>query len=181
MMKRPIVVVASLLFGGSVHSAVALDLCVPVQGKITNNFIAAGNTLGVVAMEYGAKNSAAKFKCALVGVPQPATPPAVHFIHSISCDDVISIPAGDGSGDVPVHSSIVMETNGTMLPPQTPLELFRFQERSVPIVGSGARGRFHGVIGGQLLVEGIVYKSPVDGVPGSIDMKFTGEACYPDE
>ena len=84
----------------------------------------------------------------------------------------------DGSGDVPVHSSIVLDTVGNVLPPQKADELFRFTETSAPIVGVGARGLFVGVIGGQLSVEGVVYKSPVAGIPGSIDMNFSGQVCY---
>ncbi len=173
--QQAIVLAVSVLFSGYVHSA-----CVPVQGKITNNFIADGNTLGVVAMEYGAKGSAIKLKCALVGVPQPATPPSdIHLIHSISCDDsLISLPTFDDARDVPIHSSIVLDTTGNVLPARTALELFRFRETSVPILGAPARGLFFGVSGGHLLVEGIVYKGPVAGIPGSIDMKFSGEACF---
>ena len=53
--QQAIVLAVSVLFSGYVHSA-----CVPVQGKITNNFIADGNTLGVVAMEYGGQRQCHK-------------------------------------------------------------------------------------------------------------------------
>jgi hypothetical protein len=180
MMKRSAVALAiGTLFVG-LNSAFGSTTCVPVQGKITNNFIAADATLGVVAMEYGAKHNAIKLKCALAGAGQQVTPPAdVHFIHTISCDDkLISVPAFDGSGEVPVHSSIVLDTTGNVLPPVSATELFRFTETSVPIVGVGARGLFYGVTGGQINVQGIVYKSSMPGVPGPIDMTFSGEACY---
>jgi hypothetical protein len=181
MSKRPlsVAVLAASLLVGVAHSGASVAQCVPVQGKITNNFIAGGGTLGVVAMVYGPQSRSIKLKCAMVGVAQQvATPSDVHFIHSISCDDAIPLPAYDGAGVVPVHSSIVLNSTGIMLPPQNDLQLFTFRETSVPIVGVGARGLFFGVTGGQLLVEGAVYKSPVEGVPGSIEMKFAGEACY---
>lgn len=181
MMKRSAVALAiSSLLIGHVNPAIAATTCVPVQGKVNNNFIAADSTLGVVAMEFGSKGSALKLKCALVGAGQQVIPPAdIHFIHTISCDDkLISLPAFDGSGEVPVHSSIVLETVGNVLPAVGPTELFRFRERSVPIVGVGARGLFYGVTGGQIDVEGVVYKSPLAGVPGSIDMTFSGQTCF---
>lgn len=155
--------------------------CVPISGKIANNFAAADGsaTLGVVALEYGPKRGGIKMKCALSGVSAGVPVPGqISFIHSISCDDAISVPAGDGSGDVPVHSSIVLYTTGTIFPPESPTQEFTFQEFSVPILTAPARGLFYGVTGGQLQVTGAVYKSPVWGVPGSIDMKFSGEVCY---
>ena len=178
--RSSIVVATALLLAVPTESAFAAGSCVPLQGKITNNAISAENTLGVVALEYGSKPGALKLKCALVGAAQQAAPPSdMHFIHTISCDDkVISVPTFDGSGDVPVHSSIVLDTVGNVLPPQKADELFRFTETSAPIVGVGARGLFVGVIGGQLSVEGVVYKSPVAGIPGSIDMNFSGQVCY---
>lgn len=101
----------------------------------------------------------------------------INFIHSISCDDAISVPAGDGSGKIPVHSSIVLFTTGTISGPEKPTQEFTFTEVSVPILTAPARGLFFGVTGGQLQVEGAVHKSPAAGVPGSIDMKFSGEVC----
>jgi len=175
-----IAVTAALLLAVPTGSAFAADSCVPLQGKISNNAVSAQNTLGVVALEYGPKQGGLKLKCALTGAAQQATPPAdMHFIHTISCDDkVISVPTYDNSGDVPVHSSIVLDTVGNVLAPLKADELFRFTETSAPIVGVGARGLFFGVTGGQLSVQGIVYKSPVPGVPGSIDMTFSGQVCY---
>ena len=158
-------------------SASALADCVPVQGKITNNAIAQGTTLGVVALVYGPKNHNVKLKCALVGSDQGASFPQLHFIHSISCDDAESEPAYDASGNVPVHSRIVLNTNGQAGPPQSSTQLFTFAETSVPI--GGGLGLFEGASGGQLDVRGAVYKSPTDASQaGSIDMTFQGNVCY---
>lgn len=174
-------VAVGALILGLAGSAIAQETCVPVAGKIVNNFAAADGsaTLGVVALEYGPKKKVVKLKCALSGVSAGAPLPGeINFIHSISCDDEIPVPAGDGSGTVPVHSSIVLYTTGTTGYPEKPTQLFTFSEVSVPYPGAPARGLFYGVTGGQLQVEGAVYKSPVASVPGSIDMKFKGEVCY---
>jgi hypothetical protein len=172
-------------------NAAAAQTCVPVQGKILNNFAAEDGsaTQGVVAMEYGPKGNAIKLKCALVG--QAYGPPSagfISFIHSISCDDAISVPAGDGFSSVPVHSSIVLFTSGTTSPAADPTGpiLFTFVEKSVPLVGAPARGLFLGVdedpTKSWINVQGAVYKAPYldqigNAVPGSIDMKFTGQFC----
>jgi hypothetical protein len=162
---------------GLAFSASALADCVPVQGKIANNAIAQGTTLGVVALVYGPKNHAVKLKCALVGADQGAAFPQLHFIHSISCDDAESDLAYDASGTVPVHSRIVLNTNGQAGPPQTNTQLFTFSESSVPI--GGGLGLFEGATGGQLDIRGAVYKSPIDASQiGSIDMTFQGNVCY---
>jgi hypothetical protein len=166
------IAVLTLAFSASVFAD-----CVPVQGKITNNAIAQGTTLGVVALVYGSKNHAVKLKCALVGVDQGASFPQLHFIHSISCDDVESEPAYDESGNVPVHSRIVLNTDGQAGPPQSNTQLFTFSESSVPI--GGGLGLFEGATGGQLDIRGAVYKSPIDASQiGSIDMTFQGNVCY---
>jgi hypothetical protein len=158
-------------------SASALADCVPVQGKIANNAIAEGTTLGVVALVYGPKNHAVKLKCALVGSDQGAAFPQLHFIHSISCDDAESELAYDASGNVPVHSRIVLNTNGQAGPAQSETQLFTFSESSVPI--GGGLGLFEGATGGQLDIRGAVYKSPIDASQiGSIDMTFQGNVCY---
>lgn len=152
-------------------------VCVPVSGKIVNNATSATSTLGVVAMVYGKRPNEVKLKCALSGAAQ-AAPPNIAFIHTISCDDSLQMPLGDTGATVPVHSSIVLYTTGTVLPPRLPTQLFTFQEVSVPILEAPARGRFEGVTGGQILVEGAFYISPDGVTPGSIDMEFSGNICY---
>jgi hypothetical protein len=78
----------------------------------------------------------------------------------MSCDDAIQAPIGDTGVAVPVHSSIVLDTTGTVLPPQLPTQLFTCQEVSVPILEAPARGFFEGVTRGQILVEGAFYVGP---------------------
>lgn len=169
----------ALIFG-LVNAATAQETCVPVAGTIVNNFAAPDGsvTLGVVSLKYGPQKGlpARNLKCALSGQATDG-PEEINFIHSISCDDAISMPAGDGSGAVPVHSSIVLFTTGSTANPQTPTQLFTFTERSTPIPDT-ARGLFFGATPSSFIeVTGAVYKSPVDGVPGSIDMKFSGQIC----
>ena len=151
--------------------------CFPVQGKITNNFAASDDsTLGVVAMVYGSGPGTVKLKCALSGASQPSAPGTFSFVHSISFDD--EQPAFSDEGHpITVHSSIVLFTTGTNAPPATDSQLFTFREVSTPLLAYPARGLFSGVTGGSINGEGGVYKSQLPGVPGSIDMKFTGEIC----
>jgi hypothetical protein len=153
--------------------------CVPIKGKVVNNVAtASGGTLGVVSAVYGLGSGALKLKCALMGESQGAEPPAIDFVHSISCEDAIAVPVADGSGSVPVHSSIVLATSGSFYPPQTPTQLLTFKEQSVPLTLVPFRGVFADVTGGQIEVEGAVNKSPAGAaVPGSIDMKFSGQLC----
>lgn len=149
--------------------------CQPVSGKITNNFASETSTLGVIEMNYGTQGQ--KLKCALSGQERTSVPGAIDFIHSISCSDAIKARAYDEAGNVPVHSSIVLHTTGTVSPPQLPTQLFTFKETSTPILTAPARGLFAGVTGGLIEVDGAVYKG-TDGPYGSIDMSFKGEVCY---
>lgn len=171
----PAVMVIAL--AASAASAAASDLCVPVQGKITNNFASESSTLGVVSMVYGERPHEIKLKCALSGTQQEG-PSAITFIHSLSCDDTYEMPVGDTGATVPVHSSIVLYTTGSVYPPQLPTQLLTFEEVSVPIPTAPARGLFEGVTGGQISVQGAVYVGPDGATPGSIDMKLSGNLCY---
>lgn len=168
------IAVIALALGAANASA---DDCVPVQGKITNNFASESSTLGVVAMVYGARPDEIKLRCALSGIQQQGSLD-VTFIHSLSCDDSYQMAVGQTGATVPVHSSIVLYTTGTVYPPQLPTQLFTFKEVSVPVPGAPARGLFEGVVRGQILIDGAVYISPDGATPGSIDMKFSGKVCY---
>jgi hypothetical protein len=172
---------ASLLV--AVHAPGQASQCsagspVPISGKIKNNFATADGTqtLGVVAMVYGPKSNAQKLKCALHGVAVGGSAD-INFLHSISCDDTIDTPILGAGPTVPVHSSIVLLTTGYVYPPQTPTQVFTFQETSVPWAGAPGRGLFAGVTEGQVDVTGAVYAAPDGASPGSIDMKFSGYLC----
>ena len=161
---------AAALALGDTAPAWAQSVCTPVQGKITNTFIAGGGTLGVVALAYGPKNSAIKLKCALVGQPQTAPADAdVAFIHIISCDDATVTSHG------PLHSSIYLYTTGNVFPPSAgvPGQLGTFEEMSIPFPdGPAPTGLFAGAKNGSsLFVQGAFYET------GSIDMTFAGQIC----
>lgn len=175
-----VLAVSALAVGAVGATAGAPGSCVPVSGKIVNNFASPTATMGVVEMTYGAST---KLKCSLTG--QAAAGPAdINFVHAISCSDSIKQRAYDYAGNlgyVPVHSSIVLSTTGTIAGPQAPTQLFTFTETSVPLTTDPARGLFANVKGGQINVTGAVYTAPYPvpyGTPGSIDMTFTGELCY---
>lgn len=167
-------VMSALILGMS--SAAAREVCVPVSGTILNNFTSATSTLGVVSMIYG--TDGIKLKCALSGAQQ-AGAVDINYIHAISCEDSMSMPAVDRSGTVPVHSSIVLYTTGIVSGPALPTQLFTFNEVSVPIASAPATGLYFGATGGQIQVEGAVHKGACDPrQPGSIDMTFSGKVCY---
>lgn len=157
---------AMTLTVGTTAPALGQSACVPVQGKITNTFIADGGTLGVVALAYGPKKEV-KLKCGLVGQPQ-TLPPGVDiaFIHIISCDDTIATPLG------PLHSSIWMYTTGTLT--GVAGQGVTFEEVSIPLPGGPPpTGIFAGATGdSRLFVEGAVYPQT-----GAIDMQFEGQVC----
>jgi hypothetical protein len=154
---------------GTTAPALGQSACVPVQGKITNTFIANGGTLGVVALAYGPKKEV-KLKCGLVGQPQTIPPGAdIAFIHIISCDATIATPHG------PLHSSIWLYTTGNVLPPTPGVagQVATFEEMSIPLPGGPSpTGIFAGATSdSRLFVEGAFYQT------GSIDMTFEGQVC----
>jgi hypothetical protein len=175
------------LFLGTSNAGAAQ--CVPISGKITNNFtsqdgLGGSTTLGVVWMTYGQGSSAIKLKCGLSGFNQVDQYGNVNNTEVISCDD--SAPTGPfpfpgpGVGPVPVNSSIVLKTTGTATPVLNhPTVMLSVNESSTP-QPYGARGLFLGVTGGSVAVKGVVYKSPyVAEQPGTLDLKFSGNVCYP--
>lgn len=172
--------VSALALGAVAATADERGACVPVSGTIVNNFPSANATLGVVEMTYGART---KLTCALSGQATEGSSD-INFIHTISCSDAIKQRAYDWAGNlgsVPVYSSIVMRTTGSILPAQAPTQLFTFQETSTPLPDAPARGLFAGVTGGQIKVTGVVYTAPLPapyGTPGSIEMSFRGKICY---
>jgi hypothetical protein len=157
--------------------------CVPISGKITNNFTSqdGSTTLGVVAMTYGSKPNEKKLKCGLSGFNQVDQFGNVNNTEVISCDDsapTVPFP-GVGVDPVPVNSSIVLHTTGTATPVlNNSTVILAVNENSIPQRNSG-RGLFLGVTGGSIAVTGVVYKSPyVSDQPGTLELKFSGNVCY---
>ncbi len=180
-------VLASVAIGALFGSAQLMaEDCLSVKGKILNSLhdpalgsvyagealgnIGGVSTVGVVALN--GENPIGKMKCALVGVatglsevPEGSPfPPLPSFTHTISCDDSVVDVFGV------LHSQLTFDTTGYI----TGFDgcTASFTENSIPQSGSG-KGVFDGVTGGGLTIEGT---SNV--CNGTIDMKFTGEACY---
>ena len=162
-----ITIISALLCGlGLVTSVSADESCTNVSGKIFNNAIATGNTLGTVHFKFGSE----KFKCGLLGVKKEGGDQGqILFDHTIVCDDDV------GSSGAPVHSQLVLNTAGTKTGEYetcwfgTPS--FSFDETSTPIYGTG---RFAGVDPNTswINVQGNFYCTL------AIDMDFEGKLCF---
>lgn len=146
------------------------EVCIPIQGKIFNNAQRPGSTLGIVHITFAKE----KFKCGLRGdgkLQNPEDPKDIgplNFDHTLVCDD------NAGTSD-PIHSQLIFDTSG--YPTTSPvdcgngLQSFSFLEESEPVLGTGT-GRFKGVTGGSLIIEGTLFCTL------AIDMKFSGELCF---
>ena len=158
-------VLLSVFLVGSVS---ANEDCVPITGKIFNNALGPGSTLGTAHIKLDKE----KFKCGIQGVGKNFNPDdpndigPLNFDHTIVCDDDV------GDAD-PVHSQLLWDTSGY---PTAELEdcgygltSFSFYEESRPVNGTG---KFAGVTGGQITVEGTLFCSL------AIDMEFSGELCF---
>lgn len=171
MYKKPkLSCVGAVLLGlGLAAPGWATGQCISVEGKIFNNAMGPGSTLGVAHVNFGKE----KFKCALRGVGKNAGPDSIgplNFDHTIVCDD------NAGTFDLPVHSQLVLDTSGypTSIPTDCPipgLQSFSFIEVSKPVPGSGT-GRFQDVVDGKIAIKGTLYCSL------AIDMKFSGQLCF---
>lgn len=145
------------------------EVLVPVKGKIFNNALQPGTTLGTVHMTLGHRQ---KMKCGLLGQGGAGPDGSVNFIHTIVCDDEIPHPF---TGEI-MHSQLTLNTSGLgnfqACPQDYPpgAASGSFQETSTPVAGMG-RGIFTGVERGELQIEGEV------NCLFTIDMKFKGGVC----
>ncbi|QBQ54983.1 hypothetical protein [Nitrosococcus wardiae] len=161
---------AVLLSIGLAGPATAAGDCIPIKGKFFNNALGPGSTLGIAHIIFGKE----KFKCGLRGDGKNQNPNdpddigPLNFDHTIVCDD-------DVGYEFPVHSQLVWDTSG--YPTSEPedcghgLQSFSFLEVSQPVLGTGT-GRFDGVTGGSITIEGTLFCSL------AIDMEFSGELCF---
>lgn len=168
--KRAFSCVGAVLLGlGLADSGWAASRCIPVEGKIFNNAMGPGGTLGIAHVIFARE----KFKCGLQGVGKHAGPDSIgplNFDHTMVCDD------NAGTYDLPVHSQLVWDTSGypTSVPVDCAipgLQSFSFIEVSKPVPGSGT-GRFQDVVDGKIAIKGTLYCSL------AIDMKFSGQLCF---
>jgi len=146
--------------------------CVTAKGKIANNAQAGNSTLGVAALELGA----VKIKCAVSGVPQLPSPTGPNYQHTLVCDDHVGtgLPQSQISLNTyfvspPVATGYCSEGN-----PFGPVS-FTFEERSIPIQGSG-RGLFSNA---SPVTSAITITGDFN-CNGGINMKFQGQICFPD-
>jgi len=171
---------ALLVFGTSIVLAAdepkeCQGTLVPVQGKIFNNALGPGDTLGVVTLNLATAPKATKIKCGLHGIayfgePDPANPLSTlpRFTHRMVCDDTVAIPGTS----LTVHSQAILDTHFIDYIPVQDCGgsqfAFSFQEISYPQSG---RGIFAAGGGGTIVIEGTFSCS------GAIDMEFSGTAC----
>lgn len=148
---------------------------IPVSGKIFNNALGPGETLGVVHMSVETEPKATKLKCGLHGtayfLPPDQNDPLSflpRFTHKIVCDDPISdLQTG-------IHSQLNLDTHFEVFSPteccdpSCTQQAFSFVEASYPQSG---RGLFAAEGGGSIFVEGSLNCS------GAIDMNYSGDAC----
>ncbi len=170
--RAPMMAAVLLTIGvPSVVSAAPPLLCAPgsqvatVQGKIQNNAIAPGETLGVVALNV--LDTRQRLKCGIHGV---ATADGSGFTHTLVCDDEIPVALGTS-----LHSQVTLDTRFVappLLQPCGPSGLVygSFKEISDPVPGTG-RGLFAATGGGRIFVEGTI------NCAAAIDMKFHGSIC----
>ena len=147
---------------------------VPVQGKIHNNAIGSGTTLGTVHLRIGGKKKGTVLKCGLLGQNQAALgEEGITFLHTFVCDDEVPVTAMDK-----VHSQLTVYTTGEgdfeICPASFPPGSVSgsFTEMSTPVPGSG-RGVFQD-LGAD---EGVLHIDGTINCFGAIDMKFDGWVC----
>src|SRR5918996_4168823 len=134
---------------------------VSVKGKIFNNFLFTGQTLGIVQLVF---SNHANAKCGIMGnsiSPGPSNPTPLNFEHAVVCDD---------------HSELWLITRGNI----TPISAcpnggssFSFVEVSTANISLPHKGLFEDITGGQLTIIGTV------NCDLEIDMKLNGYACFP--
>jgi hypothetical protein len=162
---------AILLSFGLTIPVLATGNCFPIKGKIFNNALGPGSTLGVAHASFRGN----KFKCGLRGDGKNQDPNdpndigPLNFNHTLVCDD-------DAGGNLPVHSQLVFDTSG--YPTAAPvdcgfanLQSFPFIEESQPVPGTGT-GQFYGISDGSITIQGTLFCSL------AIDMNFSGELCF---
>ncbi|SFP44174.1 hypothetical protein SAMN05216419_100314 [Nitrosomonas cryotolerans] len=140
----------------------------PVKGKIFNNILQTGATLGTAHLNLHKD----KMKCGIFGQGAIVNNGSINFIHTFVCDDEVTSPL---TGDT-VHSQLTLNTTGFInlqsCPPDLPQTAISgtFEETSVPMPGTG-RGIFTDVERGEIQIKGTI------NCLASIDMKFSGAIC----
>lgn len=179
---KPFAICSTTLLAFCYHIALAADepkeclgTLVPVQGKIFNNALGPGETLGVIHLNLKTVPRETKIKCGLNGVSyfgeqDPANPLSAlpRFTHRMVCDDIVAIPGSSYT----IHSQGILDTHFIDYVQEEDCGgskfSFTFKEISYPQSG---RGIFAPGGGGTIVIEGNFSCS------GLIDMTFSGDAC----
>jgi len=143
----------------------------PVRGKIFNNAVQPGTTLGTARIRIGED----RMKCGVLGQGAVGNDGSINFVHTLVCNDKVIFPL---TGNI-IHSQITLNTTGFAnfqacpegFPPGSAVGTF--QETSTPMPGTG-RGVFTNVERGEIHIDGAI------NCLASIDMKFTGAICMKD-
>jgi hypothetical protein len=178
--ELPKVVIAAGLFMATAVQPLAAqgitcaegETLTPVSGKIFNNAVQAGTTLGTVHFTLGPARTGKKMKCGLLGLGGSGDA-SLNFVHTLVCDDQVVFPTGDI-----VHSQLTLTTTGTisaqpcLSPPFPPGSITgAFTETSVPNPQIPGRGVFAGVERGVIQIQGTI------NCLFTIDMEFSGAVC----
>lgn len=144
------------------------DRLVRISGKIANNLLGPGETLGsgtAIVARHG------KMHCGVQG--RGFLDPDGSFggfVHTVVCDDEFRLDSGDI-----IHSQLISITRFEGIPdfqscgiPGLDLEFGTFRDISHPQSG---RGMFSATGGGTIVIDGTV------NCAGAIDMKYQGEVC----
>lgn len=139
-----------------------------VKGKIFNNAIRPGTTLGMARIKIDGK----KMRCGIMGQGAIGSDGSINFVHTLVCNDKVIFPQ---TGDI-IHSQITLNTTGFAnfqacpngFPPGSAVGTF--EETSTPIPGTG-RGVFTNVERGEIHIHGTI------NCLAAIDMKLSGSIC----
>ncbi|NMG74548.1 hypothetical protein GPA25_07215 [Aromatoleum diolicum] len=142
---------------------------VPIAGKILNNSLGPGDTLGTLQ---GTLAGSKKLKCGIHGKAFLNPDGSFGgFTHSVVCDDTLQAENAVDS----IHSQVISISRFDGLPnfgscgiPGMDLQYGSFREISDPQAG---RGQFSPTGGGRLYIEGTI------NCAGAVDMSFTGHVC----
>lgn len=148
---------------------------VPIKGKVFNNQLPTGQTLGVAYLKLSHEarrlfdilhilhGNRERLECGIMGnltYSDPTDPLRVDFQHTLSCQD---------------HSELWLHTSGRLSPwkscPNSQNPAFSFEEVSTPITNASNKGLFADVTGGEIKVKGTI------NCKSEVDMKFKGYVC----
>jgi hypothetical protein len=175
MFSAAISVLIAIAGQADAASCPAGTVATAVKGKIFNNAVPPGITLGTAQLEIGDRT---KVKCGIMGNGGVGFDGSINFIHTLVCDDSLPVTNPATGQRETVHSQLTLNTTGTSAfqacNPSNPLggSYGTFKETSVPVPATG-RGMFQGVTVGRVVIEGTM------NCQFAIDMKLQGEICIP--